>query len=72
MIKATMFCTNCKAEKEIPCEELESAIALDKQGELNLCSDCQKLWASEVGKFREEKNKRFAELQLRFGIVNRA
>ena len=68
MIKATMVCTNCKEEKEIARAELEKAVELDNMGELNLCSDCRKLWETEVARFREDKDKRFIEIQERFGI----
>ena len=68
MIKATIICTNCKKEKEIPYAELGSALLLDKEGELNLCSDCQKLWGTETAILRKETAKRFAMLQERFGI----
>ncbi len=68
MIKATMFCTKCKKEKEIPHEEIDSAVVLDKEGELNLCSDCMKLWTHAVDILRQDRATRFAKIQKRFGI----
>ncbi len=68
MIKATMVCTNCKEEKVIPPDELKEAVMLNDDGELNLCSDCRKLWENGVKIFREEREERFADLQRAFGI----
>lgn len=68
MIKVTMVCTNCKEEKVIPDEELRNAILLDKDGELHLCSDCEKLWAKVMAEFKAERDMMFSDIQKRFGI----
>ena len=69
MIKATMSCINCKQEKSIPNEKLEEYVSLDQHGELDLCSDCQKLWSIAVKKMRDDRAKEFSELQKRFNII---
>ena len=69
MIKATMECTNCKKERDIPRDELSEALCKDNVGELSLCTDCEKLWDVEVDKYRANRNKEFALLQGRFGIL---
>lgn len=68
MIKATMVCTNCHEEKEIPPDELLHAFDLNSVGELNLCSDCRKLWETAMKEYKEYKAKEFAAIQKRFGI----
>ncbi len=68
MIKAYMTCTNCKKEKEIPREGLAIAVDLDDTGELNLCSDCQKLWEEAVEELRRTQGASFARLQKMFGV----
>ena len=68
MIKATMICTNCKREKDIPREELDKAILDDNVGELNLCTDCSELWKIEMATLRGEQATKFKALQKRFGI----
>lgn len=69
MIKASMVCTNCKAEKDIPREELENALALDNEGELHLCFTCQQVWKAAVDRLHKRRAKDFADLQKSFGLT---
>ena len=69
MIKATMVCTHCTGEKDIPREELDKAVLDDNVGELNLCSDCMKLWSNAVDILKQDRASKFAEIQKQFGIT---
>ena len=68
MIKATMTCTNCKRDRDIPSDELHHAVMLDREGELNLCTACEKMWVTTITILNKERDTAFAEYQEQFGM----